>query len=133
MCNQPRASDGTRDPTTQASALMVLQGASCAAVPVCTDEDEIKGGLMRGADPAGMMSSLKTLDLSYNRIGDKGACALGSMLSGEGVASSLPLQSLELEGNQVGAVSGGGRQSDHGFSWCLGRTGGRGEGAGLRA
>ncbi len=51
-----------------------------------------------------MMSSLKTLDLSYNRIGDKGACALGSMLRGEGVASSLPLQSLELEGNQVGRV-----------------------------
>ena len=50
---------------------------------------------------AGMMSNLKLLDLSHNRIGDKGACALAAMLIGEGMTSSLPLQSLELEGNQV--------------------------------
>lgn len=48
-----------------------------------------------------MMSSLKTLDLSYNRIGDKGACALAAMLISEGAQSSLPLQALELEGNLV--------------------------------
>lgn len=50
----------------------------------------------------GMMSNLKTLDVSHNRIGDKGGCALAAMLFNEGSSSSVPLQSLELEGNQVG-------------------------------
>jgi hypothetical protein len=50
----------------------------------------------------GMMSSLKTLDLSFNSISDKGACALAAMLVSEGAQSSLPLQALELEGNMVG-------------------------------
>ncbi len=48
-----------------------------------------------------MMSSLKVLDLSHNRIGDKGACALAAMLVAEGAQSSLPLQELELEANLV--------------------------------
>ena len=52
--------------------------------------------------PAGMMSNLKSLDLSHNRVGDKGACALAAMLISEGLSSSVPLQCLELEGNQVG-------------------------------
>ena len=57
----------------------------------------------------GMMSNLKLLDLSYNKIGDKGACSLGGMLISEGSSSSVPLQSLELEANQVGVfVLGGG-------------------------
>ena len=47
------------------------------------------------------MSNLKSLDLSHNRIGDRGACALAAMLLGEGSTSSVPLVSLELEGNQV--------------------------------
>lgn len=57
----------------------------------------------------GMMSNLKTLDVSHNRVGDKGGCALAAMLFNEGSSSSVPLQSLELEGNQVsGLVTGGG-------------------------
>lgn len=48
-----------------------------------------------------MMCSLRVLDLSHNRISDPGACALASMLGGEASASSVPLTTLELEGNQV--------------------------------
>jgi len=48
-----------------------------------------------------MHSSLKTLDLCYNRIGDRGANALAATLISEGVESTIPLQALELEGNMV--------------------------------
>ena len=51
-----------------------------------------------------MMSSLKSLSLPRNRIGDKGACSLAAMLMGEG--SSVPLQSLELEENPISDVGG---------------------------
>jgi len=50
-----------------------------------------------------MMCNIKVLDLSHNRIGDKGACALATMLTSEGASSSVPLERLELEGNQVSA------------------------------
>lgn len=49
-----------------------------------------------------MHSGLQTLDLCYNRIGDKGAGALASMLISDGAHSSVPLHALELEGNLVG-------------------------------
>ena len=48
-----------------------------------------------------MMSNVKSLDLSHNRIGDQGACSLAAMLISEGASSSVPLLTLELEGNQV--------------------------------
>ena len=48
--------------------------------------------------PAGMQSGLHTLDLCYNRIGDRGSSALASM------TTMAPLQALELEGNMVGAT-----------------------------
>ena len=57
-----------------------------------------------------MMSNLKSLDLSHNRVGDKGACALAAMLISEGLSSSVPLLNLELEGNQVG----GGEEGERG-------------------
>ncbi len=41
---------------------------------------------------------MKTLDLSFNRVGDRGAGALAAMLVNEG---ALPLQALELEANMV--------------------------------
>lgn len=50
----------------------------------------------------GMHSNLKTLDLCYNRIGDRGATALALMLVSEVVESTIPLHALELEGNMVG-------------------------------
>eukprot|EP00877_Chromochloris_zofingiensis_P001130 jgi/Chrzof1/11017/Cz05g20160.t1 len=49
---------------------------------------------------AGGACPLKQLDMSFNQIGDKGACAISSMLS------SVPLLALELEGNQIGDVGG---------------------------
>jgi hypothetical protein len=63
-----------------------------------------------------MMSGLKVMDLSYNRISDKGACALAAMLVSEGEQSSLPLASLELEGNLVGM--GKGSRANLGPSSC---------------
>lgn len=49
------------------------------------------------------MCSLRLLDLSHNRIGDSGACALAAMLGSEpnATSASVPLNTLELEGNQV--------------------------------
>jgi hypothetical protein len=38
---------------------------------------------------------LKQLDLSFNRLQDRGCCALASMLT------NVPLLALELEGNEV--------------------------------
>lgn len=51
--------------------------------------------------PPGMSCVLRHLDLSYNRVGDAGAAALSSALAG-GAESPVPLQHLELAGNQVG-------------------------------
>ncbi|GFH10230.1 uncharacterized protein HaLaN_05506 [Haematococcus lacustris] len=65
----------------------------------CSLGDEGALRIAREFENTGMMSGLKTLDLSYNRISDKGACALAAMLVAEGEQSSLPLNSLELEGN----------------------------------
>lgn len=67
----------------------------------CNISDDGVMKLAKSLESVGMMSSLKVMDLSYNRIGDKGACALATMLVAEGVQSSLPLQALELEGNVV--------------------------------
>ncbi|GIL46879.1 hypothetical protein Vafri_3747 [Volvox africanus] len=54
----------------------------------------------------GMMCSLRHLDLSHNRIGDPGACALAAMVGGEASPSSVPLLTLELEDNQITDVGG---------------------------
>ncbi|KAL6765633.1 hypothetical protein V8C86DRAFT_2455938 [Haematococcus lacustris] len=67
----------------------------------CSLGDEGALRIAREFENTGMMSGLKTLDLSYNRISDKGACALAAMLVAEGEQSSLPLNSLELEGNLI--------------------------------
>jgi hypothetical protein len=53
--------------------------------------------------PPGMSCVLRHLDLSYNRVGDAGAAALSSALAG-GAESPVPLQHLELAGNQVGGI-----------------------------
>lgn len=50
-----------------------------------------------------MMSSLRVLDLMHNKVADRGAMALAAMLVSEASASSVPLHTLELEGNQVRA------------------------------
>lgn len=55
--------------------------------------------LARSMEAIGMMTSLKVLDLGCNQIADRGACALAAMLIG--ATSSVPLQTLELEGNMV--------------------------------
>eukprot|EP00798_Chlamydomonas_sp_ICE-L_P031870 gene31870-7078_t len=60
--------------------------------------------LAKALESVGMMSSLKILDLSRNRIGDRGACALAAILIGEGANSSIPLQTLELESNKISDI-----------------------------
>ncbi|GAX84010.1 hypothetical protein CEUSTIGMA_g11435.t1 [Chlamydomonas eustigma] len=62
--------------------------------------------MAKAFESVGMMSNLKTLDLSHNRVSDKGACSLAAMLISEGASSSVPLQCLELEGNQITDVGG---------------------------
>ncbi|GFR43889.1 hypothetical protein Agub_g5018 [Astrephomene gubernaculifera] len=62
--------------------------------------------LAKAIEGVGMMCSLRVLDLSHNRIGDAGACALASMLGIESSASSVPLNTLELEGNLLSDVGG---------------------------
>ncbi|KAG2453565.1 hypothetical protein HYH02_001784 [Chlamydomonas schloesseri] len=64
--------------------------------------------LAKAIEGVGMMCSLRLLDLSHNRIGDPGACALAAMLGSEASAtsSSVPLNTLELEGNQLTDVGG---------------------------
>uniref|UniRef100_A0A383WJV6 EF-hand domain-containing protein n=2 Tax=Tetradesmus obliquus TaxID=3088 RepID=A0A383WJV6_TETOB len=44
----------------------------------------------------GLSCPLKQLDLSFNRLQDRGCCALASLLS------HVPLLALELEGNEIG-------------------------------
>lgn len=53
---------------------------------------------------AGMMCSLRVLDLSHNALCDRGALALAAMLISEASASSVPLHTLELEANQASSV-----------------------------
>ncbi|KAG2439244.1 hypothetical protein HXX76_004605 [Chlamydomonas incerta] len=64
--------------------------------------------LAKAIEGVGMMCSLRLLDLSHNRIGDGGACALAAMLGSEANAnsSSVPLNTLELEGNLLTDVGG---------------------------
>lgn len=45
---------------------------------------------------AGLHSSLKQLDLSFNQLGDRAARALAQIMA------AVPLLAMELEGNQVG-------------------------------
>lgn len=49
-----------------------------------------------GMDAAGLQCPMKQLDLSFNRLGDSAARALGTLMA------TVPLLALELEGNQVG-------------------------------
>lgn len=44
---------------------------------------------------AGLSCPIKQLDVSFNVIGDRGACALGAVLE------AVPLVALEAEGNEV--------------------------------
>lgn len=63
----------------------------------------------------GLRSSLKQLDLSFNRLGDSGARALAAMLA------AVPLLALELEGNKVGGwgrLAAGGRTSSGSSCVC---------------
>ncbi len=63
--------------------------------------------------PAGLSCALRQLDLSHNRVADAGAAALSSALAG-GAESPVPLQQLELEGNQVRCWRRGvGREREH--------------------
>ncbi|GLC43095.1 hypothetical protein PLESTB_000863700 [Pleodorina starrii] len=62
--------------------------------------------LAKAIEGVGMMCSLRHLDLSHNRIGDPGACALAAMLGGEASPSSVPIVTLELEDNQITDVGG---------------------------
>ncbi|MEW5312669.1 MAG: hypothetical protein WDW38_004285 [Sanguina aurantia] len=62
--------------------------------------------LAKALEFVGMMSSLRVLDLSGNRIADRGACGLATMLISEGASSSVPLNVLELESNQISDVGG---------------------------
>ncbi|EFJ50944.1 hypothetical protein VOLCADRAFT_116670 [Volvox carteri f. nagariensis] len=57
--------------------------------------------LAKAIESVGMMCSLRHLDLSHNRIGDSGACALAAMVGGESSPSAVPLVALELEDNQA--------------------------------
>ncbi|KAG2498998.1 hypothetical protein HYH03_003184 [Edaphochlamys debaryana] len=62
--------------------------------------------LAKAIEGVGMMCSLRLLDLSHNRIGDAGACGLAAMLGSDASPSSVPLNTLELEGNLISDVGG---------------------------
>mmetsp|Transcript_3881 Transcript_3881/g.6828 ORF Transcript_3881/g.6828 Transcript_3881/m.6828 type:complete len:588 (-) Transcript_3881:222-1985(-) len=71
----------------------------------CNISDEGASAIAKTLEFVGMMSGVKTLELSNNKVGDIGAHAIASMLCNDS-SSSVPLLSLELDSNMISEVGG---------------------------